>query len=281
MKPRIQLLAIDIDGTLLNSRWELPAANLDAVVAAEQRGVEIVLVTGRRFTFAQPIANQLPVDWTLISSGGAVVKSKQGETLAQILLPRRMAREVLAAMGEFRNSALLLFDHEEKGQIVAESFHPSHESVQGYLERNQRYLIRVERLEDSLNDEDPIQILFAGTFSDMREAGDLLESLDCHGGFAIARTEYPDRDFTLIDVLHPECDKGAALAEWARRRGIAAENVMAIGDNWNDVAMLEFAGVPVLMGNSAEELQQRGWHVTATHDDDGVAQAIKKFILPE
>ena len=115
----------------------------------------------------------------------------------------------------------------------------------------------------------------------MRKACDLLESLDCRGGFAVARTEYPDRDFTLIDVLHPACDKGAALAQRVRRRGIAAENVMAIGDNWNDVTMLEFAGVPVIMGNSAEELQRRGWRVTATHDDAGVAEAIKKFILSD
>jgi len=73
--------------------------------------------------------------------------------------------------------------------------------------------------------------------------------------------------------------KGGALAEWARRRGIAREDVMAIGDNWNDREMLEFAGRPVVMGNSVPELKSLGWAVTLSNDENGVAEAIGRYAL--
>jgi hydroxymethylpyrimidine pyrophosphatase-like HAD family hydrolase len=94
-------------------------------------------------------------------------------------------------------------------------------------------------------------------------------------------TEYPARDLSLMDVLDRGCNKGAALAWWAERRGIAREEVMAIGDNWNDREMLEWAGLPVLMGNSSEELKQNGWAVTARNDESGVAAAIERFLLKD
>ena len=88
-----------------------------------------------------------------------------------------------------------------------------------------------------------------------------------------------DRDFSLVDVLAAGCTKGATLAEWARRRGYARDEVMALGDNLNDVEMLEAAGLPVVMGNAVPALLDRGWPVTATNDDAGVAAAISRFVL--
>ena len=82
-----------------------------------------------------------------------------------------------------------------------------------------------------------------------------------------------------MDVLNSVCSKGHALAEWARVRGIAREEVMAIGDNHNDREMLEFAGVPIVMGNSVPSLLQNGWHVTLSNDAGGVAAAIEQFAL--
>jgi len=81
--------------------------------------------------------------------------------------------------------------------------------------------------------------------------------------------------------LNPICTKGFALAEWAAARGYAPGEVMAIGDNHNDLEMLRFAGVPVVMGNSVPELKAFGWHETLSNDDSGVAAAIHRFALPE
>jgi hydroxymethylpyrimidine pyrophosphatase-like HAD family hydrolase len=83
----------------------------------------------------------------------------------------------------------------------------------------------------------------------------------------------------MVDIVRAGCSKGSALRAWSQHRGFASIEVMAMGDNLNDLQMLEFAGTPVLMGNALEELKVRGWAVTATNDEAGVARAIEKYIL--
>jgi len=278
MKTRFRLLAVDIDGTLLDTRFQLSEANRQAVVAARQRGVEVVLVTGRRFTFAQPIAAQFGVPLTVIASNGAVVKSQDGSTLWRQLLPRQLARAVLAAAGDDRRRAILLFDREGQGQIVTENLDPAHAPVEGYFERNRAYLLQISPLEDALT-EDPIQVLFAGPVALLRALEQRLRDAPCAETVSITRAEYPQRDFTLLDVLDRGCDKGRALARLAAQRGIRREEIVAIGDNFNDREMLAFAGLPVVMGNADDELKQTGWAVTGSNDEDGVAAAIARYLL--
>src|ERR1700683_4379244 len=106
----IKLVAMDIDGTLLDSHAQVPEKNAQAVAEAAARGVEIVLVTGRRFDFARPIAEALPCDLHLIVSNGALIKSKSGETHQQLLVPSRTARQLIDSTGEFRASAAAILD---------------------------------------------------------------------------------------------------------------------------------------------------------------------------
>lgn len=278
MPTSIRLVAVDIDGTLLDNRWELPAANVEAIKAASERGVEIVLATGRRFPFAREVCDRLPVPWTLIASNGAVIKTRTGETLAHRNLPASAAREVLAAAGSHRASGLLLFDTEGRGEIVTENAAPRHPPLARYFERNRDRLLEVPRLENSL-DSDPLQVMFAGPVEPMRALWRKLEKAGCRPRINIARTEYLDRDLTMVDVLAAGCDKGAALRQLCELRGLEPSQVMAIGDNFNDLEMLRFAGTPVLMGNSSPDIRQDGWHVTATNDEAGVAQAFDRFVL--
>ncbi len=278
MTPRIRLLAIDLDGTLLNTQSQISEANRRAVAAAYESGVAVVIVTGRRAAFALPMAAQLGCPVTLLSSNGAVVKDMTGVTRHRQLLPAGKAREVLAVVGEGRTHALLLFDREGKGQIAVESLDPAHEPVEGYFKRNQQYLEKVIPLEAALT-EDPIQVLFAGGVEAIRKLEQKLRQARVAAEVSIALAEYPQRDLSLLDVLERGCNKGAALAHWAAGRGILASEVMAIGDNWNDREMLEFAGLPVLMSNSSEELKRSGWAVTGSNDEDGVAAAIEKYLL--
>ena len=86
-------------------------------------------------------------------------------------------------------------------------------------------------------------------------------------------------DFSLVDILQAGCSKGTALADWARERGYTRDEVMAVGDNLNDLEMLEFAGCPVVMGNGIPDLRDRGWSLTATNDEAGVARAVETFII--
>ena len=278
MLPPIRLLAVDIDGTLLDTRWQLSAANRDALVAAHSRGIEIVLVTGRRFTFARPIADQLPFEPHLIVSNGALIKSKRGATFYRQLLPRAVAAAVLSEAAAYRHRAMLFFDRCGSGEVLVEHIDFNYEPVEGYFTRNRKFIQQVEHFEDHLT-EDPIQVLFVGQVASMRQLAAQLETSLLAERISVALAEYPQRDFTILDVLDRGCSKGAALAYWAKKRRILREEIMAIGDNWNDREMLEFSGLGVVMGSSSEELRRAGWPVTLSNDEDGVAAAIEKYIL--
>ena len=118
MKPAIRLLAVDIDGTLLDPGFQIPPANREALGRAHQAGVEVVLVTGRRHTFALPIAQQLGFDLWLISSNGALTKSTRGELFHRDLLLAATARKVCGHMRGFRAHTVITFDVEARGSQI-------------------------------------------------------------------------------------------------------------------------------------------------------------------
>jgi Cof subfamily protein (haloacid dehalogenase superfamily) len=275
----IKLIAMDIDGTLLDSHAQVPEKNAQAVGEAAARGVEIVLVTGRRFDFARPIADALPCDLYLIVSNGALIKSKSGETHQQLLLPSPTARQVIDSTEEFRANAALIFDRPMEGQVILEKVEWEDPLRGGYFRRNRAYIAEVRPLVDCLNGEDPIQVMFTGGCQPIRKAMRELAALPIAADFTLALTEYEQRDFSILDVLRPGVSKGVTLKEWARRRGIHREEIMALGDNWNDREMLEFAGLPVVMANSVAELKSLGWAITSSNDECGVAQAINTYVL--
>ena len=274
---QLALIAVDIDGTLLDSHGELPPRNIAALARASAAGVEIVLATGRRFDFARPIFEQLTshlsAPLTLILSNGAIVKRHDGETLVRHLLPREVAREVLANVPEHRSTAAVLFDRFREGQIVYETVDWDHPVHGRFFDANRAFISEVAPIEAALT-EDPIQVMFTGGCTAMRRLFDRLR-LRREAPYAVALTEYAHRDFSLVDIIREGCSKGAALREWAAARRIDPAGVMAIGDNLNDLQMLEFAGHPVLMGNAVPELKARGWAMTATNDNAGVARAIE------
>jgi Cof subfamily protein (haloacid dehalogenase superfamily) len=273
----IRLIAIDVDGTLLDSRWQVPAANREAITAAAGRGIEIALVTGRRFDFVRDIAEQLPCPLTLIVNNGALIKAKDGRTHVRHLLPREVARGVLAATEALRSTAAVVFDR-FPAQVVFEHLDWNDPMRRGYFERNRAYLAEVSPLENCL-DEDPIQVMFTGPVAEMRQAAGELRRLDGTLPFTVAVTEYEQRNFSIVDVVQRGCTKGAALAEWTRLRRFEPANVLAIGDNLNDREMLAFAGQAVVMGNCVPELKSLGWPVTLSNDEGGVARAIEQYAL--
>jgi Cof subfamily protein (haloacid dehalogenase superfamily) len=274
----VRMIAMDVDGTLLDSRHELPAANREAIEEAAARGIEMVLVTGRRFDFARPIAENFGCELTLVVNNGALIKSKSGHTHLRNLLPRELAREVLGATREFRSGTAVVFDRARERQVIFERVFWDDPVSSGYYQRNREFIAECAPLENCL-EEDPIQVMFTGSVARMRAALAALEAMPRARDFALALAEYEARDFSILDVIRQGCSKGAALAEWTRRRGVARGDVMAIGDNWNDRDMLEFAGLPVVMGNCIAELKTRGWAMTQTNDESGVAAAIRKYAL--
>jgi Cof subfamily protein (haloacid dehalogenase superfamily) len=274
----IRLIAIDIDGTLLDTKSKLPEANQQAIAKAVRNGIEVALVTGRRFDFARPISEQLGCAVTMIVNNGAVVKAKDGATRLRHLLPVSVARSVIEATAAHRDGTAVVFDRPQSDQVIFETMDWTDPARKGYYERNKEYISFCSPLESCLT-EDPIQVMFSGGVVKMRGIANELRGLSTDGQFTLAITEYESRDFSLVDVVHPSVSKGATLAEWARLNGYSRDEIMAIGDNLNDREMLEFAGLPIVMGNSVRELKTLGWRETGTNDEAGVATAICAYAL--
>jgi Cof subfamily protein (haloacid dehalogenase superfamily) len=274
----IRLIGIDVDGTLLDTRGQMPQQNIDAIHDAVAAGIHVALVTGRSYPFARPIADPLPSSLTLIVSNGAVERGMDGSTFAKRLLDRGVARSVLSSTRPFRHAAALVFDRDADRQVIFETMDWEHPGRKAYWTRNQSLIAQSVPLEDALV-EDPIQVMFNGGVETMRSLVAWLraEARDC----AVSLTEYVHRDFSLIDVTAPSATKGQALAWRATQLGITPDEVMAVGDNFNDLEMLEFAGMPVVMANAVSGLKERGWAVTGDNDHAGLADAIRRLALGE
>jgi Cof subfamily protein (haloacid dehalogenase superfamily) len=277
----IRLLAVDIDGTLLDSRGRIPDSHRDALAGAAARHVEVALVTGRSFHFSRPIADALPFALTLVTNNGALVKDKTGRTHLRRLLPRGAARAVLEGTRAYEDSVALVFDRPagvDERQVVFERMDWDHPNRRGYYEKNHAFIARTATPLADVLTEDPVQVMFNGSVEPMRRLVADLRALPIASDVSVAITEYAHRDFSLVDVNGGGCSKGTTLARWTAVRGFAPADVLAIGDNLNDVEMLEFAGTAVVMGNAVSELKARGWHVTGTNDEGGLADAIRRFL---
>jgi Cof subfamily protein (haloacid dehalogenase superfamily) len=268
---------VDIDGTLLDSRGRLPVVHKDALADAAAQDVILALVTGRAFHFTSHVTRELGLPVTLIVNNGAVVKDISGTTLMRHLLPRETALDVLRSVEGFDDSVAVVFDRSDARQIVFEHMDWAHPNRRGYFEKNKDYITSASPLSHAI-DEDPIQVMFNGSVQPMRRLAAMLRALPMAHRFSVALTEYEPRDFSLLDVNGAGCTKGTALARWARSLGVSRDEVMAVGDNLNDLAMLEFAGTPVVMGNAAPELKTRGFLQTGTNDEGGLAEAVRTHL---
>ncbi|MFZ1136767.1 MAG: Cof-type HAD-IIB family hydrolase [Candidatus Korobacteraceae bacterium] len=273
----IRLIAIDLDGTLLNSKVELSDENRDALRRANEADVEIVLGTGRRHDFALPIAESLGFELWMFSSNGAVTRSTRGETFHRDFLPKQTAIKLALSMRKYRNYMVLTFDRAGLGAIVCENHDQLYGVIQRWMEKNAPFIEYVNPIEDALT-EDPIQAMFCGPVELMDRAQEELAESGFRQEFTAVRTQYDYRDLCIVDLLNAGCSKGHALERWAKHRGFDRSEVMAIGDNYNDVEMLTYAGYPVIMGNACDELKQNGWTVTLHHDEHGVAATIEQVL---
>ena len=133
-----------------------------------------------------------------------------------------------------------------------------------------------------MDGDDPIQGMVAGGLSKMRQAEKALKASEWSGQCESVRTEYPARDLSILDLLPQGVSKGWALERLAMRLGVDRKETMAIGDNWNDVDMLEWAGQSILMGNAALDLRtmakMRGWKQAPPNDEDGVAVVLEAAV---
>ena len=177
-------------------------------------------------------------------------------------------------------AVVFTFDRPGRGALVLEDLEKANGRFALWVEANRNAIEVVKPLELALVDgDDPIQGMAAGTMDQMRQSEKALEASEWRGDCDCVRTEYPARDLCILDLLPRGVSKGWALEQLARRLGVDRKETMAIGDNWNDVGMLEWAGQGVMMANAADELRAvaktRGWKQAPSNDQDGVAVALE------
>lgn len=284
----IRLLALDLDGTLLNPSGKISERNLSALTKARANGVRVAVVTGRRFRDSRPIALELGLDVPVIAHNGALTKHAQTlETVAVLPLPLPAAKTALEIGRRNDADALLSDDHVGLGVLVYDKLKGGNTAAHRYVEWARRIhgeeegkeaVHQVESLETYL-DHDPVHLAFSGTIDAMDQLEEQLQT-EMGSSVKILCTKYPDQDFTLIDVVNPSASKGAGVAAVAAELAVTAEEVMAIGDNYNDLEMLLFAGTGIVMANAPLTLQEiPGLRPTSSNAEDGVALAIEQFIL--
>lgn len=288
-QPMIKLLALDLDGTTLNSAGEIPNANREAIRAAEERGVLVTIATGRRFRDARPIGLALELNAPLITHNGALIKYAESQaTVACDLLSTETSHEVVRVGKAFGGDALVSTDPHCNGTLLYDRISDDNIPLKKYLrwsenlhggEAGREGVMHVPSLEDILHEQEIVHISFSGNCGPMRELEATLRE-ELEGTVTLLATIYPAMDFTLLDILPPDASKGHGVAKLAELHGFTNKNVMTMGDNFNDLEMLEYAGTPVVMGNADAKLLGRDdFHKTLSNNENGVAAAIERFIL--
>ncbi|OYT73878.1 MAG: hypothetical protein CFK52_00550 [Chloracidobacterium sp. CP2_5A] len=276
---RYRMLAVDLDGTLLGPDSQLTPRTRAAIERAIRAyDVAVVIATGRRFHSARPIARDAGLATPLVTHNGALVKDIETAAVHHYQpLDLDVARELLELGKAFGADTIALDDPEGDGRILTDGVSERNASLRYYLEINRQYVHEVDDLRRSVAA--PVtQVMFCGSCAPMQELAQALER-DMAAAARLLITTYPRNDMTILDLMHPECSKATGIAHVAAQLGIEPEAILAVGDNYNDLDMLRYAGRGILMGNAAPELQAMGFELTAPNTEDGVAQVIETYIF--
>ena len=288
MHPPVRLVAIDVDGTLLPTFAQaITVRTAHALRAAQSVGITVTIATGRRTAYTAPLLEGLGLraDTPLITSNGAVTRTLGGHPMDRCHLEARVARGICGLARSF-GTVVYTFDRPGQGELVLEDLPTAQGQISLWVEANRNAIEVVVPLEKALPDgEDPIQGMVTGSIERMRAAEKVLRASEWAAHCECVRTEYPARDLSILDLLPPGVSKGWALERLAHRLGVDRKETMAIGDNWNDVEMLEWAAQGVVMGNAARELRKmakmNGWKQAPPNDEDGVAVVLERLVAQQ
>ncbi|HWJ03746.1 MAG TPA: Cof-type HAD-IIB family hydrolase [Verrucomicrobiae bacterium] len=265
----IKLVAIDLDDTLLDSKLSISPPTVDAIRQAIKAGVMVTLATGRMYQSALPYALELGLDVPLVTYHGALVKtSKTRETLYHKTVSVQLAKQVIQAAEARGFTGINLYMNDEV--YVGNN----NTTIMEYSQMARVDYTRVEDLPGVLTTgADKIMVIDAEAKLDA-----LAPVLRDMVGERLHITKSKPH---FLEITHPEATKGHALEFLAGRLGISRAEIMAVGDSYNDLEMLEFAGLGVAMGNARPAVKERADFVTLANDAHGVAEAIRKFVLAE
>lgn len=269
-----RLVALDADGTLLRDNDELSPSVRAAVHATVGAGVEVVVATGRAFDGAGLVLDHLGLDLGLILCNGAIAtEGRDLPPFRHCMLDVEVARETVRVLTR-HGIRPYIYDDPLRSETIAigvgDAMMPS------FLD----YRTDVHRHGDLLEwlDHDPMVVVFAGTEAELRPVADELRA-HLSPRAAVFGAPYPNDDLWIVTLINPDNSKGAALRDYAARRGISLSEVLAVGDAANDVEMLTVAGFGVAMGNADPQVQAVADAVVADNRRDGVAEALRRWVL--
>lgn len=262
-----RLLAIDLDGTLLNPDRIITPRTHKALQEAAAAGLTIVIVTGQSLPVLRHMCAELPLTAAQITHNGAMIVDIDNNTiLYEQPLP---TEQILPALDALRRLGFYRVYHTHQRTYVDSGMPPLHYSYRPPLPP----AIRIEDI-TSIYPQPCIKLAAVGEITTIREKRQELERL--FAGKLYITQSAP----RLLEVMHPDVSKDKALRIIAQRLGIAPEEVVAFGDNHNDIGMIRLAGLGVAMGNAHDEVKAVADHVTHSNAEDGVAAVIEEMVLP-
>lgn len=274
---QIKLLAIDIDGTLLNPQRHISQRTREAVFAAQEAGVVVTLATARRYCNTAPIANELGIAIPLIiCDGAAIIAHPEARllytrpfpaTVAQQAVDRIVLQHIQPIVHHISSNAT---EEIWTGPADFDNLH-----LGPYLAVFPDRLRRMPHQQLCQGQPDPLRVVAFASEEEILELIPAIDQLDCTWDM-VQRGNYHCSE---LAIMHPTCSKASGLQALAERLGIPMTQVMAIGDNTNDTAMLKAVGWGVAMGQAPDIVKAQAQAVTASNAEDGVAQAIERYIL--
>lgn len=263
VKPR--LVAMDCDDTLLTDELVVPASAKEAIAAARSRGVRVVVATGRMYRSVLPHALAAGVDGPVIAYNGALVRTIEGVTLQQHPVPLPVVHELIG-LAEQHDLAMNLFVNDEL------YFRKLDENAEYYVSIAQVPFHVAAQMRDVLT-EAPTKVLIV---DQPAAAAAWRDRLRKRFGDRLAISLSKPR---FVEIVAPGVNKGVALGALAASLGIDRSEVMAIGDSYNDLDMLNYAGISVAVGNAAPAVKAQVDYVTLRNEEGGIAEAISRFVL--
>ncbi|HHT46541.1 MAG TPA: HAD family phosphatase [Firmicutes bacterium] len=266
---KYKLLALDLDHTLLNKDNQISSRNIEAIRAVVDRGVMVTLATGRMFLSALPYAEELGIDLPLITYHGALIKQAgSGQILKHCPVPFEMALEILR-LGEESNFHLNLYFNDRL--FVKEE----NDKTRYYQQIASIPLETVGDLSSFLLQKglEPTKLTIINMDGRLGEIQQILEKK-----FKPHLSILQSRPF-FLEITHRDATKGQALDFLANKEGILSEEIIAMGDSYNDIDMLQYAGLGVAVANAPREVQNVADVITLSNVEDGVAVFLEKHIL--
>ncbi len=268
------MVALDLDGTILDSRGKIAPGVKEAITAARQQGVVVTIATGRRLLSTQPIAEELGLNLPLVVHNGAVVLDPWSGALLEHLPLKTAQAELAVELGREHHLAAIVADN----FLESEYFFYDDPSKDAEIHKlASQSITRVESLLP-LAIKEPLKVMFVDSQEKIRR---LLEPLK-KALAAEAKTIVYGEETTPtwgIEIFHKACSKAHGVEVLARHYGFGPEEILAVGDDFNDLEMVEYAGIGVAMGNGVAALRAAADFVSGTNDEGGVASALQRFVL--